>query len=109
MRTDSGVAALLAAGVRMPLPDTVQVADDVDPARVSGDGVVIHPGCRISGAETVISAGVSLGAEGPVTIHDVRLGPRSSIAGGYGTTAPGRATSLGQHANPPVCRSGIGR
>mgnify|MGYP002682941306 CR=1 FL=1 len=37
----------------------------VDPDRVSGDGVVIHPGCRISGARTVLSAGVTLGAEGP--------------------------------------------
>ena len=100
MRTDSGVAALLAAGVRMPLPDTVQVADDVDPARVSGDGVVIHPGCRISGAETVISAGVSLGAEGPVTIHDVRLGPRSSIAAGYAAkTVLLEGASLGSGAH----------
>ena len=77
------VAALLAKGVRMPLPDTVHVGADVDPARVSGDDVTIHPGCRISGAETVISAGVRLGAEGPVSIHDVRLGPRTSIAAGY--------------------------
>lgn len=100
MRTDSGVAALLAAGVQMPLPDTVQVADDVDPARVSGDGVVIHPGCRISGAETVISAGVSLGAEGPVTIHDVRLGPRSSIAAGYAAkTVLLEGASLGSGAH----------
>ena len=84
MRTDSAmVAALLAKGVRMPLPDTVHVGADVDPARVSGDDVTIHPGCRISGPETVISAGVRLGAEGPVSIHDVRLGPRTSIAAGY--------------------------
>lgn len=76
-------AALLAKGVRMPEPATVHVAADVDVDRVSGDGVVIHPGCRISGAKTVISAGVTLGAEGPVTIRDMRLGVGAKIAAGY--------------------------
>ena len=67
----------------MPDPASVYVAGDVDPDRVSGDGVTIHSGCRISGSETVISAGVSLGAEGPVTITNVRLGVGASIASGY--------------------------
>ena len=49
-----GVAALLAKGVQMPLPDTVHVGPEVDPDRVSGRGVTIHPGCRVSGSETVI-------------------------------------------------------
>ena len=79
--------ALLAKGVRMPEPDTVAVAADVDPDRISGDGVTIHPGCRISGSESVISAGVTLGEEGPVTVRDVRLGVGSSIAAGYAARA----------------------
>ena len=94
-------AALLAKGVQMPLPETVDVADDVDPERISGDGVRIHPGCRISGAKTVISAGVSLGAEGPVTIRDVRLGPRASIAAGYAAKTvllEGASLGSGSHA-----------
>lgn len=94
------VIALLDKGVRMPLPDTVQVADDVDPARVSGSGVTIHPGCRISGSETVISAGVTLGAEGPVTIDDVRLGPGAAIAAGYAAkTVLLEGASLGSGAH----------
>ncbi len=94
------VAALLDRGVRMPLPETVHIADEVDPARVSADGVTIHPGCRVSGAETVISAGVTLGAEGPVTIHDVRLGPRASIAAGYAAkTVLLEGASLGSGAH----------
>ena len=94
------VIALLDQGVRMPLPDTVQVADDVDPARVSGSGVTIHPGCRISGSETVISAGVTLGAEGPVTIDDVRLGPGAAIAAGYAAkTVLLEGASLGSGAH----------
>jgi len=101
MRTHSPVViALLDKGVRMPLPDTVQVADDVDPARVSGSGVTIHPGCRISGSETVISAGVTLGAEGPVTIDDVRLGPGAAIAAGYAAkTVLLEGASLGSGAH----------
>ncbi len=94
-------AVLLAKGVQMPLPETVDVADDVDPERISGDGVMIHPGCRISGAKTVVSAGVSLGAEGPVTIRDVRLGPRSSIAAGYAAKTvllEGASLGSGAHA-----------
>ena len=76
-------AALLAKGVAMPDPASVYVAGDVDPDRVSGDGVTIHSGGRISGSATDISDGVSLGAEGPVTITNVRLGVGASIASGY--------------------------
>ena len=82
-KSDDVRAALLAKGVVMPDPAAVHVAADVDPERVSGDGVVLHPGTRVSGAKTVISAGVTLGTEGPVTIRDVRLGARASIASGY--------------------------
>ena len=84
----------------MPDPGSVYVAGDVDPDRVSGDGVTIHPGCRISGPETVISAGVSLGAEGPVTIKNVRLGVGASIAAGYAVNSvllEGASLGLGAH------------
>jgi UDP-N-acetylglucosamine/UDP-N-acetylgalactosamine diphosphorylase len=96
-----GVAALLAKGVRMPQPDSVHIGPEVDPDRVSGDGVTIHPGCRLSGSETVISAGVTLGSEGPVTVHDVRLGPGASIAAGYAAKTvllEGASLGAGAHA-----------
>ncbi|HQA24356.1 MAG TPA: UDP-N-acetylglucosamine pyrophosphorylase [Rhodoglobus sp.] len=92
--------ALLAKGVAMPDPGSVYIAGDVDPDRVSGDGVTIHPGCRISGPDTVISAGVSLGAEGPVTIKNVRLGVGASIAAGYAVNSvllEGASLGLGAH------------
>ena len=44
---------------------------------------MIYPGCRIYGAQTVISAGVRLGAEGPVTVEDCYLGPKVDLKGGY--------------------------
>lgn len=76
------VERLIAKGVAIPNPLTLDIGPEVDPERVSGDGVVIHPGCRIRGAGTVISAGVRLGAEGPVTLDDCRLGPDVDLRGG---------------------------
>ncbi len=76
-------ARLIEKGVRIPAPYTVDVGDDVDLDRISSNGVVIYPGCRLYGAETVVSAGVQLGAEGPVTIEDCYLGPKVELKGGY--------------------------
>jgi UDP-N-acetylglucosamine/UDP-N-acetylgalactosamine diphosphorylase len=77
------VAQLIARGVRIPNPASVYIADDVDAERISGNGVTIWPGCRIHGAKTVISAGCQLGAEGPVTLDNCRLGPNVALKGGY--------------------------
>lgn len=76
------VARLRARGVDIPNPGSIDIGDTVDIERISGDGVTIHPGCRIHGAKTVISAGCILGAEGPVTIDDCWLGPRVELKGG---------------------------
>jgi UDP-N-acetylglucosamine/UDP-N-acetylgalactosamine diphosphorylase len=77
------LAALVAKGVDIRQPQTVDIGPEVDPDRVSGDGVTIYPGCRIYGAQTVVSAGVTLGSEGPVTVQNVRMGPGVSLAAGY--------------------------
>lgn len=76
------IARLRARGVDIPNPASVDIGDTVDTDRISGDGVVIHPGCRIRGAKTVISAGCMLGTEGPVTVDDCWLGPRVELKGG---------------------------
>ena len=55
------VARLIEKGVTIPAPYTVDIGDDVDLSRISGNDVVIYPGCRIYGAQTVISAGVAAG------------------------------------------------
>lgn len=70
-------------GVDIPNPLSIDIGPEVSLDRISGDGVKIYPGCRIYGAGTVISAGVKLGAEGPVTIEDCRLGPEVELKGGY--------------------------
>jgi bifunctional UDP-N-acetylglucosamine pyrophosphorylase / glucosamine-1-phosphate N-acetyltransferase len=82
-RGQDKVARLIEKGVSIAAPSTVDIGDDVDISRISGSGVVIYPGCRIYGAQTVISAGVRLGAESPVTVEDCCLGPRVELKGGY--------------------------
>lgn len=77
------VVRLMERGVRLLQPWTVDIGDEVDVGRISGKGVVIYPGCRVYGAGTVISAGVVLGREGPVTVEECRLGPGVELAGGY--------------------------
>lgn len=80
---DAIVDELLRKGVCIPSPASVDIADDVDPDRVSGDGVTLHAGTRLRGASTVVSAGCTLGAETPVTVEHSQLGPNVALKGGF--------------------------
>lgn len=77
------VVRLIEKGVKVPNPFSLDIGDEVDIDRISGEGVTLYPGCRVYGSKTVVSAGVKLGAEGPVTIDDCRLGPHVELKGGY--------------------------
>ena len=77
------IEELIHKGVRIPNPGSLEVSDDLDPERISPDGVTIHAGCRLRGAQTVVSAGCTLGAEGPVTVENCQLGPGVELKGGY--------------------------
>lgn len=77
------VEALLEKGVAIPSPQTVFIGKEVSFDRISGDGVVIYPGCRVLGEETLIMAGAKLGYEGPVTIEDCQVGPNVELRGGF--------------------------
>ncbi|MBW1788824.1 MAG: UDP-N-acetylglucosamine pyrophosphorylase, partial [Deltaproteobacteria bacterium] len=74
---------LLAKGVHIPVPYSVEIGPDIDLDRISGEDVTIHAGCRISGGKTLIMPGVSLGAEAPATVHDCQLGRGVSLKGGF--------------------------
>ena len=74
--------SLAARGVRLIGPDTIEIGPEVDPERI-GEGVVIHPGCRVRGAATLIGPGCELGAEAPVTLDGCALGANVALAGGY--------------------------
>jgi bifunctional UDP-N-acetylglucosamine pyrophosphorylase/glucosamine-1-phosphate N-acetyltransferase len=80
--TQDKVEALLARGVVVPCPVSVEVGDEVDPERIA-PGVVIHSGCRITGARTSIGPGSELGAEAPATVEDCQLGRNVDLKGGY--------------------------
>ncbi|MGL4831995.1 MAG: UDP-N-acetylglucosamine pyrophosphorylase [Propionibacteriaceae bacterium] len=86
-RGSQKVMALLDKGVTIPNPWTLDIADEVDINKISAHGVVLHPGTRLRGASTVISAGCVIGAEAPMTLEDCQLGPRVELKGGVATQA----------------------
>jgi UDP-N-acetylglucosamine/UDP-N-acetylgalactosamine diphosphorylase len=77
------IEQLIRKGVNIPTPLTLDVGDEVNIDQISGKGVKIYPGCRIYGEKTVISAGVQLGYEAPVTVDNCQLGPKVELKGGY--------------------------
>lgn len=79
----SKVQKLIGKGVKISKPHAVEIGDDVDLDRISGDGVVIHTGCRIRGKETLILPGVILGYEAPVTVENCQIGAEVELKGGY--------------------------
>jgi UDP-N-acetylglucosamine/UDP-N-acetylgalactosamine diphosphorylase len=76
------VAALLDRGVRIPCPETIEIAPDVDLERID-PSVTLHAGTRLAGARTALGPGVELGREGPVALEDSVLGPNVVIDGGF--------------------------
>ena len=95
--------SLLDRGVSLPLPHTVEVGPEVDPERIAGEGVVIHPGCRISGARTLILPGARIGEEGPATLIDCCLGREVRLKAGFfqgGVFLDGSEMGSGAHVRP---------
>ena len=82
-RCSDKIVHLIEKGVDIPNPLTLDIGDDVQVDRISGHGVKIFPGCRIYGEDTVISAGVQIGHEGPVTVENCQLGPKVELKAGY--------------------------
>lgn len=82
-RSYEKIVRIINKGVDIPNPLTLDIGDEVSVDRISGTGITIYPGCRIYGAKTVISSGVQLGKEGPVTVDDCQLGPKVELKAGY--------------------------
>lgn len=83
MNLSKSIELLLAKGVAIPQPFSVEIGEDIPAGRISGDGVVLYPGTKIYGPDTVISSGVKLGYEGPVTIENCQLGPGCELKAGF--------------------------
>jgi hypothetical protein len=76
------VQKLLERGVRIPCPHSVEVDESVNPDRIA-PGVMVHTGCRISGAATSIGPGSEIGREAPVVIENCQLGYKVELRGGF--------------------------
>jgi len=77
------VKQLIERGVRIANPFSVEIGEEVESDRISGDGVIIYPGSRIYGDKTLISEGSILGYETPVTVVDCQIGAQVELKGGF--------------------------
>jgi hypothetical protein len=83
MKNQSSVMQLMSKGIKIHSPDSITIGDEVSVDRISGDGVVIHGGCRIFGSATAILPDCEIGFEGPVTIENCQLGRHVKLSGGF--------------------------
>ncbi len=77
------VVRLMEKGVKIPNPHAVEIGDDVDLDRISGDGTAFFSGTKIYGSQTLISSKTKLGSEAPVTVVNCQLGSAVELKGGY--------------------------
>jgi UDP-N-acetylglucosamine/UDP-N-acetylgalactosamine diphosphorylase len=83
MNPTSKVNQLIAKGVQIPNPQSVEIGDDIDPDRISGINVILHNGSKLFGAQTYVADGARIGYEGPATVQDCFIGPDVDLKGGY--------------------------
>jgi len=77
------IKELVKKGARIPNPESIEIGDEVDTERISGDGVSIYSGCKIFGSSTLILPGCCIGYEGPVTIENCQVGSNVKLKSGY--------------------------
>jgi UDP-N-acetylglucosamine/UDP-N-acetylgalactosamine diphosphorylase len=97
---ESTLSQLIHKGVRIDCPDSIEVGDEVDVDRISGQGVVIHAGSKIFGETTLISRGTRIGFEAPTTLKNCQIGPEVELKGGFFEDAvflAGAKAGLGSH------------
>jgi len=84
MKKDSDIKKrLMANGVTLVNPESIEIGSDVNPERVSSKGVIIYSGTKIFGKNTLILPGSVIGLEGPATIDNCYVGPHVKLGGGY--------------------------
>lgn len=81
------VIELMGKGVSIPNPFSIDIGEEINVGRISGEGVVLYPGTKIYGAKTLICRGTKLGHEAPVTIVDCRIGAFVELKGGFFTSS----------------------
>lgn len=99
-RKQSKIIQLIDKGVRIARPDSVEIGEEVDIDKISGDGVVIHAGSKIFGNSTLILRNVQIGFEAPATLKNCQIGPAVELKGGFFEDAvflAGAKAGLGSH------------
>ena len=76
------LSQLVQQGVTVYCPEMIDIGEEVDPARI-GRQVILHPGTRLRGAQTLIGDGCIIGEEAPATLDDCSLGANVQFRGGY--------------------------
>lgn len=82
-KSDEKIKQLIAKGVNISNPGTIDIGDEVHVDQISEKDVTLYPGCRIYGEKTVISSGCKLGYEAPATIENCQLGEKVELKGGF--------------------------
>ena len=77
------VVQLMKKKVAIPNPWAVEIGEEVQNKRISGNGAVLYSGTKIYGEKTLISSGAKLGYESPVTVIDCQIGPQVELKGGF--------------------------
>ncbi len=83
----SNIKVLLKKGVKIPNPDSVEIGDDINTDRISGENVLIHSGCKIYGNSTLIMQGTKIGYEGPAIVENCQIGPDVELKSGFFSNA----------------------
>ncbi|MCZ6730100.1 MAG: hypothetical protein O7C61_10365 [SAR324 cluster bacterium] len=99
----AALRALSKRGVVIPAPEQVAIGREV-PLEAIAAGAVLHPFCRISGANTRIGAGAVIGQLGPVTLKDTVCGPGTVLGCGEAEDA----VFLGKELDDPSHSTGYG-
>jgi UDP-N-acetylglucosamine/UDP-N-acetylgalactosamine diphosphorylase len=80
---ESKVSQLIHKGVRIDCPDSIEIGEEVDVGKISGQGVVIHAGSKIFGDSTLILRDARIGFEAPATVKNCQIGPEVVLNGGF--------------------------
>jgi UDP-N-acetylglucosamine/UDP-N-acetylgalactosamine diphosphorylase len=80
---ESKISQLISKGVRIDRPDSIEIGEEVDVAKISGHGVVIHGGSKIIGDATLILRDARIGFEAPTTLKNCQIGPEVELKGGF--------------------------
>ncbi|MBU0995618.1 MAG: protein GlmU [Proteobacteria bacterium] len=77
------IVALTEKGVKIPNPESVYIGPEVDVSNISGTGVALYAGSKITGNKTFIHHHATIGYEGPVTIENCQIGANVHLNSGF--------------------------